>query len=518
MHKISNIYTVNEKVIFKSVDIKGDNINTVPELLIEYKHISNLEEQYQIRILSEYKVVISYGNSRSKKYALDTLKKLLKTNKLEYGLIEDGPSFKLRGIIEGFYGTPWSHIERLDVIHFLEKEHMNTYVYAPKNDVYHRSKWREPYPEEDLKILLELINESINNDIDFYFAISPGRDFNYSKEEDFKALFNKIDYMINHGVNHYCLLLDDIDYKLNQEDKTKFSTPGKAHAYICNRLNEHLQSTLKDFKFIMCPTEYYQNFDTPYRQDLKLKLDNNILVFWTGYHTIAEFIPNIDGKNVKEYFGHDLVLWENYPTNDMQPYLLYMGPITNRGNKLDQSHIGMVVNPMGQWNLSKLPLLTTSDYMWNPASYNSSDSYKLALKKICPEDSIRPHLENILENFKNTIIYYHKIKVLEEAISNKQIDILYDYYKELEKDIMICSSMKNKPFLNQLTPWLTRILFDNKIIKYIYNEEFGEAKELLKTHLEKPHAINSNYAVRYSKEIGIYKDKLFKKHRGNNWE
>ena len=104
MHKINNIYTVNEKVVFRSVDIKGNTINTLPELLIEYKHVSNLEEQYQIRILNEYKVVISYGNSRSKKYALGTLKKLLKTNKLEYGLIEDGPSFKLRGIIEGFYG------------------------------------------------------------------------------------------------------------------------------------------------------------------------------------------------------------------------------------------------------------------------------------------------------------------------------------------------------------------------------------------------------------------------------
>jgi len=78
--------------------------------------------------------------------------------------------------------------------------------------------------------------------------------------------------------------------------------------------------------------------------------------------------------------------------------------------------------------------------------------------------------------------------------------------------------MKNKPFLNQLTPWLSRILFDKEIIEYIYNEKFDEAKKLLKTHLEKPHAVNSNYAVRYAKKIGIYNDELLKKSRGNNWE
>ena len=33
---------------------------------------------------------------------------------------------------------------------------MNTYFYAPKDDIYHRAKWRELYPENELTQLKNL--------------------------------------------------------------------------------------------------------------------------------------------------------------------------------------------------------------------------------------------------------------------------------------------------------------------------------------------------------------------------
>ena len=52
--------------------------------------------------------------------------------------INDYPTVSARGIIEGFYGTTWTHQDRLDQIKFYGKNKLNTYIYAPKDDPYHR--------------------------------------------------------------------------------------------------------------------------------------------------------------------------------------------------------------------------------------------------------------------------------------------------------------------------------------------------------------------------------------------
>ena len=54
--------------------------------------------------------------------------------------ITDYPTVSARGIIEGFYGTTWTHKDRLDQIKFYGKNKLNTYIYAPKDDPYHREK------------------------------------------------------------------------------------------------------------------------------------------------------------------------------------------------------------------------------------------------------------------------------------------------------------------------------------------------------------------------------------------
>ncbi|HEY4397239.1 MAG TPA: beta-N-acetylglucosaminidase domain-containing protein, partial [Acidimicrobiia bacterium] len=46
----------------------------------------------------------------------------------------------LRGVIEGFYGRPWSLTDRLEMIEFLAERGMNAYVYAPKSDPKHRDR------------------------------------------------------------------------------------------------------------------------------------------------------------------------------------------------------------------------------------------------------------------------------------------------------------------------------------------------------------------------------------------
>ena len=71
-----------------------------------------------------------------------------------------GRAMRYRGSIEGFYGTPWSHADRLDQLDYLGAHKMNTYEYAPKDDPYHRERWRDPYPADKLAELGELVDRA----------------------------------------------------------------------------------------------------------------------------------------------------------------------------------------------------------------------------------------------------------------------------------------------------------------------------------------------------------------------
>ena len=61
------------------------------------------------------------------------------------------PTFRTRGVIEGFYGRPYSWDERATLVRFIGARDMNTYVYAPKDDPLHRAQWRDLYARADME-------------------------------------------------------------------------------------------------------------------------------------------------------------------------------------------------------------------------------------------------------------------------------------------------------------------------------------------------------------------------------
>src|SRR5690554_1505706 len=109
---------------------------------------------FRLKITPDKNIIIDATNERSIRYAIGVLNNLIEKRGKDIYVpiieIEDEPSFKLRGVIEGFYGEPWSHENRLDVISFMDKHRMNAFMYAPKDDEYHRNKWRELYLEDKL--------------------------------------------------------------------------------------------------------------------------------------------------------------------------------------------------------------------------------------------------------------------------------------------------------------------------------------------------------------------------------
>src|SRR5690606_2014053 len=112
-----------------------------------------VEEGYIVELRfsdSRQQAIIGANSDRALGYALETLGALALDKWRVEARIEDYPAFAVRGIIEGFYGTPWPQRNRLDMLEFIARRKMNTYFYAPKDDPYHRRKWAKPYDPESL--------------------------------------------------------------------------------------------------------------------------------------------------------------------------------------------------------------------------------------------------------------------------------------------------------------------------------------------------------------------------------
>lgn len=516
-HEYSLLPYVNEEVS-KVFELKERDYDFYIRVIFN----KNIEQDgYKLEIRSDKKIKLEVSNRRAVRYGIEAIKKVIENRNGKYYIpiikIVDGPSFAIRGIVEGFYGEPWSHENRLDSIEFLKKYRMNTYMYAPKDDEYHRNKWRELYDEESLKKLMELKYKCDDYNLDFWYCISPGNDFEYTNEEDFKFLYKKLDQVIKNGINKFALLLDDIDYKLKGANKKKFHRPGIAHSYISNKVGEYLKENVIELNFTMCPTEYATNFNTEYIDDLNTYLNSDIKTIWTGYNCVAEVILDEEGSEARENFGHEFLIWENYPVNDFEKEKrrIYLGPLVNRGKKLGNYSCGMVSNPMVQWNLSKISLITISDYMWNSDLYNSEESYDRAIREVAGE-KFTEALRLFCKVNRLSVLEYYKFSDLEEAINNKDFSFIYKFYFNVGEAIDILQKHPNTDMIKEMEPWISAFENQLKLLRAYMNNEIID--ELAKICSEDNYILGIPSILSILNTYGIteYEDKESK--RPNYWE
>src|SRR4026207_522685 len=115
------------------------------------------------------------------------------------------PDF-LAGVIEGFYGQPWSQAERLELFDWMAAWGLNTYLYAPKDDLKHRALWRELYSAAEAETLRQLIHACRQRSIRFVYALSPGLDIRYGNDSELNHLSKRFEQMMALGCEHFSLL------------------------------------------------------------------------------------------------------------------------------------------------------------------------------------------------------------------------------------------------------------------------------------------------------------------------
>ena len=341
------------------------------------RQIPNHKEGYYLAI-NDKEIVLAGQDERGTFYALQTLAQLLNDNQLPVVEIKDYPSVRFRGVVEGFYGTPWSHEARLRQLKFYGENKMNTYIYGPKDDPYHSSpNWRLPYPEKEALQLQELVKVANENEVDFVWAIHPGQDIKWN-QEDRDLLLAKFEKMYDLGVRSFAVFFDDISGEGTNPNK---------QAELLNYIDEKFVKVKPDVTpLVMCPTEYNKSWSNPkgnYLTTLGEKLNPSIQIMWTGDRVISDITK--DGIAwINARIKRPAYIWWNFPVSDYVRDHLLLGPVYGNDTQIADQMSGFVTNPMEHAEASKIAIYSVAGYAWNPEKYNSEQTWKDAIRTILP--------------------------------------------------------------------------------------------------------------------------------------
>ena len=328
-------------------------------------------------------VEIAARDPRGVFYALQTLRQLAATSsggRIPLLTINDYPSLPQRGLVEGFYGTPWSHEVRKSLIRFLGQNKLNTFIFAPKDDPYHSSpNWRKPYPADQAAKIRELARVARDNQVDFVWAIHPGKDIRWNRE-DYDSLVNKFNMMHDLGVRSFFIFFDDIEGEGTNPNK---------QVELLNRLNrDFIKKKGSATKLTMCPTDYSRSWANPTeRGSLAIfgrTLDKDIDVMYTGDAVCSDLTAGTMKffNNLVKRPGY---YWWNFPVSDYCRNYLLMGPAYGLDTTLTSNDVTAIVsNPMEHGEASKPALYGVADYAWNIPAYNPIDAWERALAEVMP--------------------------------------------------------------------------------------------------------------------------------------
>ncbi len=318
--------------------------------------------------------------------------------------VSDYPDVLFRGYVEGFYGEPWSFEDRADLFETTTMYKMTTYIYAPKDDPYHRDSWRTLYPEKEAKELTELAEIAAANNMEFCWSIHPGADYDYTTDsdgdglaDDYERLLEKIEQVYSFGVRQFGIFYDDLGYDLAVAEN---------HSGVINSAYEYLKEKYGDVKpFITVLTRYTNGWGAPmnsYFTPFMNQINEDTIVLWTGNDTMSAITKNYyEWPKTQTGVDRDFGVWWNYPVTDYCFGHLFMGSLDCLDTDVDNI-CSFFLNPMSESDASKVALYSGADYSWNITDFNSKESWSRAILELVPEAN------EAFERFADNISYASK--------------------------------------------------------------------------------------------------------------
>lgn len=289
------------------------------------------------------------------------------------------------GIIEGFFGRPWSWSDRADAVRFLRPHGYDFYLYAPKADAFLRRRWQEPHPAADMEALAEFRDVCRAQNVRFGIGLTPfelhlqpGRGWQ-------EALRTKLAHLAALKPDDLAILFDDMrgdvpELAERQAAIVHFAAERGVARRILSCPSYYSDDVILDVAFGQRPPFYLEQ--------LGRLLDPAVQLFWTGPEVGSrEFTPGHLAR-VAGQLGRKPFLWDNYPVNDgsrMSQHLHLRG-FTGRPASIGPHIAAHGINPASQALLSRVPLLTLVESYAKGEAYDYVAAFARAARKILGED------------------------------------------------------------------------------------------------------------------------------------
>lgn len=445
-------------------EIGDTNMQEVASLIPSFK------EGYYLKV-EPGKVIIAGADSVGTFYGVQSFLQLMASPEVMSVTIKDYPSVFERGMIEGFYGNPFTHAARKDMFRFFGENKINVYIYGPKDDPYHGfgTKWRDPYPTEQATLMKELVETAHKNKVNFVWAVHPGNNISWEDNDadgvidDFKACVNKFQLMYNLSVRAFAVFFDDIG---------GVGADPANQAKMLNYLNtEFVQKKPDVAPLILCPTQYNKSWSSgTYLSVLGTQVDKSVRIMWTG-NSVVDMINKSDMDWINAQISRRAYIWLNYPVTDYCVNHLLMGPTYGNDLNIASQLSGFTANPMEYAEASKVALYSIGDYVWNMTAYNPGVSWLRAIKYLMPQnfDAYKIFCENNVDLGST----YHGLRRENESAPFKAvIDSLMVLYNKSEYNpaqaalvsgqfqtfrdasAELMASTYNPALITEIKPWL----------------------------------------------------------------
>ena len=434
--------------------MKAEGGVTVTVELRDLTEFSYGADEGYILTVSPDGVKIEAQTERGLHYAVMTLLQLTEEGKCPAVTVKDAPRNPLRGVIEGFYGTAWTHEYRKDLFAFMGENKMNAYIYAPKDDPKHRAQWRSRYTGAELERMTDLITAANENYVKFIYAISPGGDINLGSgyEADFQKLMAKCEQIYELGCRDFAIFLDDIP-----------TLDAKGHAKLLSDFQTRFVETHEGVSdLIAITTEYGDPFLTNYTTEIAPLIHKDVVLMWTGPGVIPESITNRSLQHIIKTYGRKVLIWWNYPVNDTLANNLFMGPCVGLEKTLYESITGLTANPMNQGYASMVPLFTTGDYLWNPEAYDSEKSLAAACGALMPDaseallDFISMTCASGINKNTDSVELKALLDAFKKESSPNTIDALRAYFKGMVESADAILASSNTDMVGEIREWVEK--------------------------------------------------------------
>ncbi|MEN9637296.1 MAG: O-GlcNAcase NagJ precursor [Verrucomicrobiota bacterium] len=299
------------------------------------------------------------------------------------------PNF-LAGVIEGFYGQPWNQAERLQLFERMAAWGLNTYLYAPKDDLKHRAWWRELYTPEQMNAFADLLAGCQTRGLQFIYALSPGLDIRYGEEAELEKLRQRFAQMLAAGCRHFALLFDDIPDRMNPADRERFGSCAAAQCHVTNAMARWIQERSPGARLLFCPTPYCgrmaernlggANYLETIGRDLRPEID----ICWTGPEIVSREIALPPLHALTRLLRRQPIIWDNLYANDYDGRRFYAGPYAGRPPELRGAVRGVFLNPNCEFALNFVPLRTFAEFLRCPGTWEPRAAYLSAMSAWWP--------------------------------------------------------------------------------------------------------------------------------------